>query len=150
VLPSCYEEKTIHHSSAEKLVAVWHGISSSFLEVRSTAKRARKLQKSYMVWKEHGTQEHWEVRLQNDGISCLAGEQWDNSLGTVGTGNHFAEIQIVEGSTAASEGHVDLQENDVVLLTYSGSRGYGSSLLGKYTAGPQDSLEESGAQRSTT
>ncbi|KAJ4343126.1 hypothetical protein N0V95_006741 [Ascochyta clinopodiicola] len=88
------------------------------------------------------TQEHRELWLQDGEGSCAAGEKWDGSLGTIGAGNHFAEIQVVEKSAAASDDPLALHQDDVVLLVHSGSRGYGSSVLKKYTADSHVSLEE--------
>jgi len=82
------------------------------------------------------TQKAREVWLQTDGgANRSAGDVWDAALGTVGAGNHFAEIQVVEESTMKnSSGNVsdpqnELYEGNVVLLVHSGSRGYGSHIL---------------------
>lgn len=84
------------------------------------------------------TQEDRELWLHDQEGSCSAGEQWDSSLGTIGAGNHFAEIQVVEEfANTSADG---LCQDDVVLLVHSGSRGYGSSVLKKYTS--HVSLEE--------
>ncbi|KAI9680711.1 MAG: hypothetical protein M1817_004151 [Caeruleum heppii] len=69
-----------------------------------------------------------------------AGETWDEALGTIGAGNHFAELQIVEESHATP----GMPEDSVVLLVHSGSRGYGGDILRRYTSDgtvslPQDS-----------
>jgi RNA-splicing ligase RtcB len=86
------------------------------------------------------TQELRELWLQDKNGCCSAGEQWDSSLGTIGAGNHFVEIQVVEDSASTSlEG---LHRDDVLLLVHSGSRGYGGSVLKKYTADSHVSLEE--------
>lgn len=86
------------------------------------------------------TQESRELWLHDRDGSCSAGEQWDSSLGTIGAGNHFAEIQVVEESV--NDSIQGLREGDVVLLVHSGSRGYGGSVLKKYTAESYVSLEE--------
>ncbi|KAJ8114516.1 hypothetical protein OPT61_g3623 [Boeremia exigua] len=78
------------------------------------------------------TQEDRELWLQDKEGSCSAGEKWDSSLGTIGAGNHFAEIQVVEEASNASHG--GLHQDDVVLLVHSGSRGYGGKVLKEYTA----------------
>lgn len=85
------------------------------------------------------TQEDRELWLQDQEGSCSAGEQWDRSIGTIGAGNHFAEIQVVEESANTSSN--GLCQDDVVLLVHSGSRGYGSSVLKKYTAELHVSVE---------
>ncbi|KAF2833329.1 release factor H-coupled R [Ophiobolus disseminans] len=89
------------------------------------------------------TQAHREAWLQEMDRSCSAGEEWDKSLGTIGAGNHFAEIQVVEESSLNKDDKLNLQENDVVLLVHSGSRGYGGSVLKKYTTESNTSFEES-------
>ena len=67
-----------------------------------------------------------------------AGEDFDASLGTIGAGNHFAELQLVESilslpAPIAAHAHA-LAPGDVVLLVHSGSRGYGGDILKRYTA----------------
>jgi RNA-splicing ligase RtcB len=97
-------------------------------------KVAEKLRGLEGAWRSQADREKW---LKDDIGSCSAGEEWDAALGTIGAGNHFAEIQVVEESSSPG-----LQENDVVLLVHSGSRGYGSSVLKKYTEESHVSLEE--------
>jgi RNA-splicing ligase RtcB len=89
------------------------------------------------------TQEHRKAWLQEKEGSCSAGEEWDKTLGTIGAGNHFAEIQVVEESSLSKDDKLGLRENDVILLVHSGSRGYGGSILKKYTADAHVSFEES-------
>jgi RNA-splicing ligase RtcB len=89
------------------------------------------------------TQAHREAWLQEKGDSCSAGEEWDKALGTIGAGNHFAEIQVVEESSLNDEDKLSLRQNDVILLVHSGSRGYGGSILKKYTSDSHISFEES-------
>ncbi|KAF8249986.1 hypothetical protein K440DRAFT_581684, partial [Wilcoxina mikolae CBS 423.85] len=52
-------------------------------------------------------------------------EKFDQALGTIGAGNHFAEVQTVE------EG-VEIAGGEVVLLVHSGSRGFGGEVLGRF------------------
>lgn len=49
---------------------------------------------------------------------CEGGQEWDESVGTIGAGNHFAEIQVVEEAEAGCE----LTEGEVVsfYLRYRG------------------------------
>ena len=102
-------------------------------------KVAEKLRGLEGAWQ---TQAHREAWLQVEEGSCSAGEEWDKSLGTIGAGNHFAEIQVVEESSLDQDGKLTLQQNDVVLLVHSGSRGYGGSVLKKYTTGSNTSFAE--------
>ncbi|OAL50726.1 release factor H-coupled R [Pyrenochaeta sp. DS3sAY3a] len=87
------------------------------------------------------TQTHRELWLQDGAEQYSAGENWDRSLGTIGAGNHFAEIQIVE-EFQNEDTDPGLRQNDVVLLVHSGSRGYGGSVLTKFTAESNSSLED--------
>jgi RNA-splicing ligase RtcB len=103
-------------------------------------KVAEKLRGLEGTWR---TQKHREAWMQEEDGSCSAGEEWDKTLGTIGAGNHFAEIQIVEESSLAGDEKRGLRENDVVLLVHSGSRGYGGSILKKYTTDSHVSFEES-------
>ena len=65
--------------------------------------RAGRLLRNYEVLREGArrTQKAREIRLENDKetAGCSAGEEWDAALGTIGAGNHFAELQVVEEST---------------------------------------------------
>jgi RNA-splicing ligase RtcB len=62
-----------------------------------------------------------------DGIQDFEGNK---ALGTIGAGNHFAEIQVV-GPTSPN---CPLQENEVVILVHSGSRGYGGDILKRHSS----------------
>jgi release factor H-coupled RctB family protein len=54
----------------------------------------------------------------------------DATLGTIGLGNHFAEVQVVqEIRDAAAAGALGLDRERVVLLVHSGSRGLGEAVL---------------------
>lgn len=57
------------------------------------------------------------------GVACLASLQ--ESLGTIGGGNHFAELQVVD--TLYEEGALDKKR--VHLMVHSGSRGLGGAIL---------------------
>ena len=50
-------------------------------------------------------------------LGDLPATGYESSLGTIGSGNHFAELQICEG------------DPNVYLLVHSGSRGFGESIL---------------------
>jgi release factor H-coupled RctB family protein len=53
---------------------------------------------------------------------------YESSLGTIGGGNHFAELQAIESSTNPQE----LGDDAVYLCVHSGSRGFGGAVLGGY------------------
>lgn len=56
-------------------------------------------------------------------------------LGTIGSGNHFAEFQILEEIIDEKEFEkLGISKADLLLLIHSGSRGYGQSILGEFSA----------------
>lgn len=60
--------------------------------------------------------------------------QFDNSLGTIGSGNHFAELQKVEKIYDEEEFEtLGLNKKQIYLLIHSGSRGLGESILRAHT-----------------
>jgi release factor H-coupled RctB family protein len=63
----------------------------------------------------------------------LESTEFDESLGTIGGGNHFAELERVEkvGNTAAFK-EFGLGKQQLVVLIHSGSRGLGESILRAY------------------
>ena len=70
----------------------------------------------------------------------LESTDFDDSLGTLGSGNHFAELQAVEEVLDAREfKKVGLGKQQLVVLVHSGSRGLGESVLRDYVAEHQAS-----------
>jgi len=60
----------------------------------------------------------------------LESTEFDYTLGTIGGGNHFAELQGVEKVLDADEfKKLDLGKQQLVVLVHSGSRGVGESVL---------------------
>ncbi len=60
----------------------------------------------------------------------LESTEFDSALGTIGGGNHFAELQAVEKVLDATEfKKLDLGKQQLVVLVHSGSRGLGESIL---------------------
>src|SRR6266496_3721575 len=60
----------------------------------------------------------------------LESTEFDAALGTIGGGNHFAELQAVEKVLDAEEfKKLDLGKQQLVVLVHSGSRGLGESIL---------------------
>ena len=119
-------------------------LTRSNVEGDKGRKIAEKLRGLEGPWR---TQQDREVWLRDDGSSASysAGEEWDTSLGTIGAGNHFAEIQVVEESSQQDEStdpQHQLHEGEVVLLVHSGSRGYGGDILKRYTADGKTSIQE--------
>jgi release factor H-coupled RctB family protein len=70
----------------------------------------------------------------------LESTAFDNSLGTLGGGNHFAELQAVEEIVDAREfKNLALEKQQLVMLVHSGSRGFGESVLRDYVTEHQAS-----------
>ncbi len=66
-------------------------------------------------------------------VSFRAFERGQSQVGTLGSGNHFVEIQVVEeiyDKTAAVA--MGLEENQVALMIHSGSRGFGHQVCSDY------------------
>jgi release factor H-coupled RctB family protein len=60
----------------------------------------------------------------------LESTEFDSALGTIGGGNHFAELQTVETVLDNAEfKKLDLGKQQLVVLVHSGSRGLGESVL---------------------
>ena len=70
----------------------------------------------------------------------LESTDFNEALGTLGGGNHFAELQAVEEILNAREfKKLGLGKQQVVVLVHSGSRGLGESILRDYVAEHQAS-----------
>jgi len=58
---------------------------------------------------------------------------WDTALGTIGGGNHFAELQLVQEVVDVDAwSGLELDKESALLLIHSGSRGLGESILHAY------------------
>jgi release factor H-coupled RctB family protein len=101
----------------------------------STDLSARKPKRDRWTTKLRGLDGPWEgdagAYLAERG---LAPSDFDGSLGTIGGGNHFAELQsidaILDEPVAAA---LNLDPSRLVLLVHSGSRGLGESILRAHT-----------------
>ena len=65
-------------------------------------------------------------------------------MGTIGAGNHFAEVQVVVASSLANIDN-SLQQDNVVLLVHSGSQGLGGNILKKCMTETRTSFGEGSA-----
>lgn len=63
--------------------------------------------------------------------SGLAADLFPESLGTIGGGNHFCEVQTL----AQSDADLGLDNSAIYLLVHSGSRGFGNAVLGNVPEG---------------
>jgi release factor H-coupled RctB family protein len=73
----------------------------------------------------------WDEDVGEFLAACdLESTEFDGALGTIGGGNHFAELQTVEKVLDAAEfAKVGLAKQQLVLLVHSGSRGLGEVTL---------------------
>ncbi|HUR45722.1 MAG TPA: RNA ligase RtcB family protein [Candidatus Saccharimonadales bacterium] len=79
---------------------------------------------------EHPWEGNVQERLARAGLNATP---FSSALGTVGGGNHFAELQAVEKVFDESAFHsAGLASEKLCLLVHSGSRGLGESILREY------------------
>jgi release factor H-coupled RctB family protein len=96
----------------------------------------RKVKLDRWVDRLHGLESpgEFDVRewLRAEGLTA---SEFDPALGTIGGGNHFAELQSVEEvvDRGAFE-FMGFDRESLFLLVHSGSRGFGESILREYTA----------------
>jgi tRNA-splicing ligase RtcB len=81
------------------------------------------------------TEEHGAIKGANpDAVSPRAYERGKNQSGTLGSGNHFMEVQVVDEIFDKDAASVfDLAVGQVVLMIHSGSRGLGYQVCDDYT-----------------
>jgi tRNA-splicing ligase RtcB len=80
-------------------------------------------------------------------VSKRAKQRGHNQLGTLGSGNHFLEIQIVKEIFDEETAHnFGLHNNQVTVLIHSGSRGLGHQVCTDYLDTMQDSMKKYGIQ----
>lgn len=76
----------------------------------------------------------------------LCGSAFDRSLGTIGGGNHFCEVQVIDEIVdAAAAARVGLDADQAFVLVHSGSRGLGFSVLERVLAGGLTALDPNSA-----
>lgn len=90
----------------------------------------RKLKIERLIKKAEGLGSLKEITLPEAEYGATASSPLGMSLGTIGGGNHFAELQEVE-TVYAEEAFRSLgfDKNQIMLLVHSGSRGYGQTVL---------------------
>ena len=113
-------------------------------DIRVSAHEERKLLAEGARWVvEHGygreedleyTEERGEIKgADPDGVSPRAYERGKNQAGTLGSGNHFLEVQVVD--TVYDKELADvfgLEKDQVTLMIHSGSRGLGYQVCDEY------------------
>ncbi len=96
-----------------------------------TSLSAGKLRRDAWADRLQGLEAAWEgnaaARLAERDI---APSGFEHSLGTIGSGNHFAELQVIERiENRKTLDDVGLTTEQVYLLVHSGSRGFGEATL---------------------
>jgi len=91
----------------------------------------RKLKLDRWVRKLDGLESPWEGDVAPLLVEAgIVATPFDGSLGTIGGGNHFAELQaIAEIQNPAALATLGVQEDRLLALVHSGSRGLGESIL---------------------
>jgi release factor H-coupled RctB family protein len=100
-----------------------------------TTLKTNKVKRDKWVRKLNGLEHHWDGDvhswLQQFGLEA---SDHDMALGTIGRGNHFAELQQVEKIDQPAEFHdLNMDPGRFYLLVHSGSRGMGEHLLRQHT-----------------
>jgi release factor H-coupled RctB family protein len=68
------------------------------------------------------------------GARCIGLSGFEHSLGTIGSGNHFAELQAIETVVNPEEcEQLGMSRESVYLCVHSGSRGLGEAILREHT-----------------
>ncbi|MFQ6039241.1 MAG: RtcB family protein [Candidatus Poribacteria bacterium] len=80
------------------------------------------------------TEEQGQMKLADpDAASRRALERGKNQLGTLGSGNHFLEIQVVDRIFNQSLADVlGLEKGQIVIMIHSGSRGFGHQVCDEF------------------
>lgn len=90
----------------------------------------RKLKIERLAKKAEGLGSLKEISLPEAHNEAAGSSPLGASLGTIGSGNHFAELQeaenVIDEETFKSLG---FDKNQILLLVHSGSRGYGQAIL---------------------
>lgn len=109
---------------------------------------ARKLKLDRWAGRVNGLDEPWDGDLapwrEHFGLPVSPS---DAGLGTIGGGNHFAELQVVESiADAAVFAALGLERDRAAILVHSGSRGLGQAIYKELIAGHgANALEHDGA-----
>ncbi len=123
-------------------------------EIRVTKEEGRKLLLKGARWsveKGYGVPadlEHTEANgviegADPDAVSDRAYERGRDQLGTLGSGNHFLEIQVVDKIfDEKTAGVFGLFENQITLMIHSGSRGFGYQICDDFLETARRALQK--------
>jgi len=97
----------------------------------------------------HNLEGPWDgdpsAALREAGVTSHLAHSFARLLGTVGRGNHFAELQVVDDlRDGAAFANLGMAETEAYLLVHSGSRGFGKAVLERFVEqnGANAGLEE--------
>ncbi len=77
-------------------------------------------------------EEYGRVKGDPSKVSKKAKERGRFQLGTLGSGNHFLEVQVVEKVFSPIANEFGLQKGQIVIMIHCGSRGYGHQIASDY------------------
>lgn len=112
--------------------------------------KVHKIKRDKIVKKIGSLEDPYEVNSETSELERqfnITLNQYTSSLGTIGGSNHFVEIQMIE-SIENSEvfNSLGLDKKNVFVMTHSGSRGLGESILREHT----DKFKGSSLKEGTT
>ena len=114
--------RSIRTSSVATSAAAWRCSRRTWSAATSSSTAGRDAVRPRTPW----TDEISEFLAEEE----LESTEFDEALGTIGGGNHFAELQAVEEVLDAREfKKLGLGKQQLVVLVHSGSRGLGESIL---------------------
>jgi len=96
------------------------------------AKKRDKLKRDKLVKRLEGA-DWYDFELDYNSLKNIKNHNFNNKLGTIGKGNHFVELQVID--KVVDKNLFDdfkLSKKELYLMVHSGSRGYGEYILDKY------------------
>ena len=94
----------------------------------------RKVKRDRWVERLRGLEGRWSGAQEHLLAAGLPQDLWPDSMGTIGSGNHFAEVQQVEEvADEAAFTLLGLEKDKLLLMVHSGSRGLGEEILRRHT-----------------
>ncbi len=141
-----YDEikKRLNSLIGELFKAIPTGVGASHAIAKLSKKELKKVAEQGVNWvieQGFGQAEHLEVIEENgrmvfaafSAVSERAIERGRDQLGTLGSGNHFLEVDIVDQIYYPEAAQVmGLFKNQVVVLIHTGSRGFGYQICDDY------------------
>ncbi len=77
-------------------------------------------------------EENGRMETDLEGVSMKAIQRGIGQIGTLGAGNHFLEIQVVEKAFSDKAEMMGIREGEVTILIHTGSRGFGHQICSDY------------------